>query len=188
MIEQLVLCPGHAQGGLIKLNSLLAAIRQAGLIGSKTDNQLADSFQPGDNFTGQISFLGCSPTIKNADGSQQSTVQVILHKSGARFLGGENITSPSCPGCKYKYNNWQALLQQWQTDNETVITCPECKTKKLIPRLNWHYRAAFSDCEIIINHISEGVALPADSLLKILKRHTNCHWKYFYRQYFYRQR
>jgi hypothetical protein len=182
MTEQLVLYPEDIQENLETIGRLPDLVHGAGLTGTETLDKSLASLETGTAFTRLVSFLGCSPTIKNSGDGARTSIQFVYHKSGARFLGGKNTTLPSCSRCKTRFPDWPGLVQQWQKDNDKMIICPECKIEKKIPELNWHYRAGFSNYEIIINEISEGTALPASSLLEILKQHTQCKWHYFYRR------
>lgn len=180
MTEQLIIYPTTQLGSAEKVKSLTAVLQNTGLI---ADNpELAGFFNAGGNFPGLISFLGCSPDIKDAEDNIFSTIELNHFQSGIKFLGGKNITSPTCVSCKQKQQNMQKLIQSWQNNINTKITCPNCKTENLIPDLNWHYRAGFSNYEIAINNILEGTALPSDALLNLLEQHTNSTWQHFYRQ------
>ena len=180
--EQLVLIPGNIQYRPENIPALLDVLQQAGLTGAAIADSSSYRFDVGENFSELISFLGCSPGIPGSSKRDGSCIEFVFYDSGSQFLGGKNTSNPCCPECKHQFKNWQQLLQQWQDNNNTLITCPDCNHESLIPKLNWRYRAAFASCAIIINEISEGVALPADGLLEILKDLSGCDWLYFYRQ------
>ncbi len=180
--EQLVLTPGNIHYLPNNIPGLLNDLKQAGLISAAIGDLPSYHFNTGANFSSLISFLGCNPSIPESGKPGGLSVTFEFYNSGARFMGGKNVSSPRCLNCKHQFSDWQQLLKQWQDNNNTRITCPDCSHETLVTGLNWRYRAAFASCAIVINEISEGTALPADELLKILKNFSGCDWFYFYRQ------
>ncbi len=180
--EQLVLTPVNIQYRPDNIPALLDDLKQSGLIGAAIGDLSSYRFNFGENFSDLISFLGCSPSIPDSSKRDGSCIEFVFYDSGSQFLGGKNTTDPCCPECKHQFKNWQQILQTWQDNNNKLITCPACNHETLIPGLNWRYRTAFASCEIIINEISEGTALPADALLQKLENFSGCNWSYFYRQ------
>ncbi len=180
--EQLVLTPGNIQYSPDNIPGLLDDLKKAGLISAAIGELSSYHFKTGEKFSDLISFLGCSPSIPESNKPDGLSITFKFYNSGARFMGGKNVSSPRCLKCKHQFSDWRKLLQQWQDNNNKLITCPDCNHETLIPGLNWRYRAAFASCAIIIDEISEGVALPADALLNILKNFSGCSWHYFYRQ------
>jgi len=176
--EQLVLTPENIQYLPNNIPGLLNDLKQAGLISDLSSY----CFKTGENFSGLISFLGCSPSIPESNKPDGLSITFEFYNSGARFLGGKNVSSPRCAKCKHEFSDWRQLLKQWQDNNNTLITCPGCNHETLVPALNWRYRAAFASCAIVINEISEGTALPADALLQLLENFSGCSWDYFYRK------
>jgi len=182
MSEQLVLYPEAMSQKVEIINTILATLKQVDLIDPKLQSNTSHQYRAGNAFSTLISFLGCSPTIKETSGHDSHKIQIKYYEQGGCFLGGKNTSAPSCPACKHKFQDWQDLLRQWSDDNDLQIHCPSCETASLLQDLDWHYRAAFSSLEVIINDIAEGVALPSDSLLRSLAEQTKCNWHFFYRR------
>lgn len=130
-----------------------------------------NSYEFGNAFTSLISFIGCSPTLYNSTGSKLFNIMLPAAANAAVFIAG-NMAKPRCRQCR-------KIIDNWQHQGETV-SCPHCHKESHINRLYWKRQAALTRCPIIITGIMDGIAVPSDKLLAILRETSRCEWDYFY--------
>lgn len=163
-------------------HSLRTALRKAGLIGGPMP-QGGNHFRPGDCFLELITFLGCSPVISLGEpGATAEVCHVEVPEPApvSRFIAGENLKPPRCPGCGYRSPEGLAIGATWEANPAMLWSCPACGKSHPAPALNWRQSAGFGRTFIRLWGIFEGEAVPGDALLETLEAVSGGTWRYFY--------
>ena len=143
-------------------------------------------YRPGENFLQLVTFLGCSPVV--ALGEPGITGDEFCHiacdgpHDTVQFVSGDNVKQPRCPGCGYRIEEWQTIIEQWRDDPDLIWRCPLCGKEYAPQQLRWRQCAAFGRYFIRIWGIFEGEAVPSDELLAALREVSGFDWGYFYLQ------
>lgn len=155
--------------------ALIKVLQEAGLAGDSL-NKDEKSFLVGEKFLDHISFMGCSPSIKleNETNDGKFTFVRITTTPTITALIGKHSFSPHCPHCKKPEKNWRELLH----DNQ--ITCSHCQQTSEAWLYNWRKSAGFGRCFIEITDIFPKEAIPQTSLLESLEKNFNIPWGYFF--------
>jgi len=148
-----------------------------------------DHYKVGQGFFEQISFLGCSPSLKleppsaGEEGADAEFCHVAVDCSDEiKFLGGSNVRAPQCPQCKTIDENWQSILPFWRKAPEVYTRqCIGCGATKPLHMFNWRRTAGFAALSVHIWGVHQSEAVPNEGLLKDLEALTRCPWEYFYR-------
>ena len=185
MAENLLyLCPKDHTTVPADVPALIAALQQAGFIGEEITLQGEQHYRPGDEFLTLVTFLGCSPVIamgepgKTGDEFCHIAIEGPLPQS--RFVGGDNLKTPRCPGCGHRFEAWQELVEKWQQQAEHTFDCPECTRRLNVTELRWRKCAGFGRFFIKVWGIFESEAVPNPNLLSLLQQHTGGEWLHFY--------
>ncbi|MCV6636365.1 hypothetical protein [Candidatus Albibeggiatoa sp. nov. NOAA] len=172
------------QQPLNKVIDLPQFLTETQLIGESFNFKQQTHYLVGKQFFQHIMFLGCSPFIKtelsdDLDDVNFCHIEIVPPQSELQFFQAQKARTPHCPYCKYKIQDWQSVIKQWQQDKASfAYTCPECGQTMQIEQLNWHSKAGFAHEMINIWGIFEGEAIPSYELLFQLKQWTGVNWQY----------
>ncbi len=151
------------------LKRLLDSLQHRGFLDA---NDADGTLLPGARLMDFITYLGCSPALSS--GGVEAALR--LHRFDApRWLGGDAIDRQRFPGCGHAIEQGSALLQAgdpWQ--------CPQCGQQGRLQDIAWRKSAARADSFIEIAPIFPREAVPADALLELLKKGSDCDWQWFY--------
>ena len=190
--NRLILFP-RAIGARAAMLDLLSVLENAGLVGSELAPEVVNGnshcYRVGKRFFEQISFLGCSPSLKleppaaDAEGADAEFCHVSIDCSDeVKFLGGHNVRPPQCIQCKTVDDDWKAVLPMWRKAPEVfTLQCSGCGATKPLHMFNWRRTAGFAALSVHIWGVHQSEAVPNDALLKDLEKLTRCPWEYFYR-------
>jgi hypothetical protein len=149
----------------------------------------------GENFLKYITFMGCSPAIEtqpdknNLPGPNFVAIK-IQHLQQVIFY-------PGTRNYQYRCNNCQGPILLEETKlllNSDRFNCSQCLEEFHYQQINWRHKAGISHLFIEICGIFNGEAIPADSLLNLLKNESSLKnnrsqnlgsankWNYFYAQ------
>lgn len=181
----LYLCPEDFHTTPKQLPELIATLQQEGFIADTIEVGGIQHYKPGEEFLTLITFLGCSPVISLGEpgktGDEFCHIAIEGPLEQPRFVGGDNLKIPRCPGCGHRFENWQSLIKQWQQGPESAqFECPECSRSLTPPQLRWRKCAGFGRFFIKIWGIFESEAVPNPNLLSTLKKSTGSAWQHFY--------
>lgn len=181
----LYLCPKDIQSTPAQLPELIEALQQAGFIAEPMEIAGETHYQPGEEFLTLVTFLGCSPVISLGEpgktGDEFCHIAIDGPFEQPRFVGGDNLKIPRCPGCGHRFDDWHALVGQWQEHPEAAqFDCPECQRTLSATQLRWRKCAGFGRFFIKIWGIFESEAVPNPNLLSILQKSTGSEWHHFY--------
>lgn len=180
----LVLCPDDSSTIPGDIPALSSALREAGFIGEPTEFEGEKHYRPGADFLTLVTFLGCSPVI--AMGEPGVTGEGFCHIAfdgpleQPRFVAGDNLKIPRCPGCGHRFEDWQALSDEWQQQPAANFDCPDCGRTLNASQLRWRKSAGFGRFFIKVWGIFESEAVPNPNLLSILEKSTGAPWQHFY--------
>lgn len=131
-----------------------------------------------------ITFLGCSPMIATGEldlgGEQYCHIAIEGPTEQPCFIAGDNIKVPRCPKCGHRYDNWQAVVDEWLAASDATVTCPACAERSTAAQLRWRKCAGFGRFFIKVWGVFESEAVPSPNLLSWLKQHTGIEWQHFY--------
>jgi len=190
--NRLILFP-RAISARASMSDLLSVLEKTGLIAAElepeTVNGNSDCYTVGDRFFEQISFLGCSPSLKleppepHLKGADAEFCYVSVDCSDeVKFLGGANARPPQCIQCKAVDDDWQLVLPMWRKAPEVFTRqCSGCGATKPLHMFNWRRTAGFAALSVHIWGVHQSEAVPNEGLLKELGALTRCPWEYFYR-------
>ncbi|MBE9516127.1 MAG: hypothetical protein IME93_04035 [Proteobacteria bacterium] len=131
-------------------------------------------YEFGDEFTRLVTFLGCSPTLHEAN-SGNSLFHILLPIAfGKPQLIAGDAANPRCGHCKKAISGWS---QHYENNK---ITCPHCSSVSDANSLHWRRQGSITRTAIIIEGVMEGIAVPADTLLSRLQSVSHRNWDYFY--------
>lgn len=181
----LYLCPADYSTVPENIPALVESLRQAGFIAGMIELEGEQHYRPGDELISLITFLGCSPVISLGEpgktGDEFCHIQFEGPLDTSRFVGGDNLKIPRCPGCGHRFETWQTLVQAWQQDPERAqFDCPDCGRTLSVTQLRWRKCAGFGRFFIKVWGIFESEAVPSPNLLSILEKHTGSAWLHFY--------
>ncbi|MGM0595024.1 MAG: hypothetical protein ACQETD_10850 [Pseudomonadota bacterium] len=161
--------------------ALRERLRADGFIGAPLDD---GSYRPGEAFISLITFLGCSPVISLGEpgktGEEFCKIALEGPHAEPRFLAGDNLKVPRCPGCGHRFEAWQALVEAWRREPEGGFDCPECGRGLSATQLRWRKCAGFGRYFIKVWGVFESEAVPSPNLLSTLERQTGDPWLHFY--------
>ncbi len=186
MTENLLyLCPEDVNAVPTDLPAMLEELRREGFIGEAIVFADEEHYRPGEQFASHITFLGCSPVIAtsqtDASGEGFSHIAFEGPRDSPRFVSGDNLKLPRCPGCGHRFDNWSLLVDAWQKQPEThTFLCPECGMHLTAPQLRWRKCAGFGSFFIKVWGIFESEAVPSPEFLALLERLAGCRWQHFY--------
>jgi len=190
--NRLVLFP-RAIGARASMPALLSVLKTAGIIldelPPESVNGHRHDYGIGARFFEQISFLGCSPSLKleppsaDAVGADAEFCHVSVDCSDeVKFLGGTNVRPPQCPQCKAIDEDWPSVIPLWRKAPEVFTRqCAGCGATKPLHMYNWRRTAGFAALSVHIWGVHQSEAVPNEGLLKDLEALTYCPWEYFYR-------
>lgn len=181
----LVLCPSEPQTPLPTAAELIEALRRFKFLGEPLEVKGETHYRPGEDYLRHITYLGCSPVIAmgepGATGDEFCHIELIHTPEQIRFLSGDNMRPPRCPGCNYVVEEWATLVDEWSADPDSYRwRCPMCGQVYALPALNWRQRAGFGHLLFKIYGVFESEAVPSDMLMAELKRISQNPWSYFY--------
>lgn len=146
----------------------------------------AQHYRPGENFLQLITFLGCSPVVSLGEpgltGDEFCHIAYDGPYDAIQFVSGGNVKQPRCPGCGYRIEGWQTIVEQWRDVPDLIWRCPLCGEEYPLPQLRWRQCAGFGRYFIRIWGVFEGEAVPSDELLAALREVSGFDWGYFYLQ------
>lgn len=161
-------------------------LRTIALIAAPLNRQGLDhSFYVGKRFLEYVSFLGCSPNLKFSPSSDNDLsfchIQLIQNPLQTVYRTSKQTRAPQCPNCRYRVEQWQAMLESWQLDPEHYVwCCPNCALESPLPQLRWQHSIGFARYFIRMADIYPYEAVPAEKLLNELQEFTQTSWTYFY--------
>jgi hypothetical protein len=179
----LILVPGSFDAIPADRDTLLTALREKKFIGDAIEINGEQHYQPGEEFMMLITFLGCSPMIATGEldsGEQHCHVAIEGPWKQPRFIAGDNLKLPRCPNCGHRYDDWQAVVNEWIAAPAATVTCPACAADSSVTQLRWRKCAGFGRFFIKVWGIFESEAVPSPNLLSLLKQHTGIEWQHFY--------
>ena len=181
----LYLCPKDYHSVPPQLPEFIEALQQAEFIADTIEVNGDRHYQPGDEFLTLITFLGCSPVISLGEpgktGDEFCHIAIEGPLDTPRFVAGDNLKIPRCPGCGHRFEQWQPLIEQWQEQPEQArFDCPECGRSLSATELRWRKCAGFGRFFIKVWGIFESEAVPNPNLLAILEKSTGTAWQHFY--------
>jgi hypothetical protein len=177
----LVLYPTPFDARLPTGLDLPALLRQAGFAGDAWGER---TYLLGPRFSSLLMFLGCAPTIRAEaplPGERAANfyyLELPPATEQPRFLGGEGTRPPRCPVCRASLPDWRDWLANGP---EFRCRCPRCAAPSPLAALDWRTCAAFASAQIVVHGVFEGEAVPGETLLACLQRHSGLAWAYFYR-------
>lgn len=185
MAENLLyLCPRDYHTAPAAAPVLIETLQQAGFIDGEIAFAGETHYRPGEEFLSLVTFLGCSPVI--AMGEPGKTGEEFCHiafegpHAAPRFVGGDNLKIPRCPGCGHRFEAWGPLIATWQETPSATFACPECERRLHASELRWRKCAGFGRFFIKVWGIFESEAVPNPNLLALLERSTGTPWQHFY--------
>ena len=180
----LYLCPKDFNTAPEDTNALVEALAQAGFIAERFRFGEEEHFRPGDEFLTLLTFLGCSPVISLGEpgktGDEFCHIAFEGPHESPRFVGGDNLKIPRCPGCGHRFESWQEMIDKWQQAPESTLVCPDCSRELNATELRWRKCAGFGRFFIKVWGIFESEAVPNPNLLTILEKSTGTPWQHFY--------
>jgi len=184
----LYLCPSDYHLVPHGYPKLIDTLKGDGFIADTVEVEGEVHYQPGDEFLSLITFLGCSPVISLGEpgktGEEFCHIAIDAPLEAPRFVGGDNIKLPRCPGCGHRFEQWQALIDAWEENPESAgFTCPKCDKALTAPSLRWRKSAGFGRFFIKVWGIFESEAIPNPNLLSTLEKSTGSPWQHFYVRY-----
>lgn len=186
MAENLLyLCPANAETAPRDYPALIDILKQEGFIGGTIDVDGEEHYKPGDEFLSLITFLGCSPVIALGEpgktGDEFCHIAIDEPSPSPRFVAGDNIKVPRCPGCGHRFEQWAPLVEAWESEPQAAaFTCPACEKPLTAPQLRWRKCAGFGRFFIRVWGIFESEAVPNPNLLSTLEKSTGGPWQHFY--------
>lgn len=183
----LYLCPSDFNTIPADSAALIEALRDAGFIAEAFPFGREEHYRPGEEFITLVTFLGCSPVISLGEpgktGDEFCHIAFDGPYESARFVGGDNLKIPRCPGCGHRFESWQELIDAWQSQPDTTFDCPDCGRNLNAAELRWRKCAGFGRFFIKVWGIFESEAVPNPNLLSILEKSTGSPWQHFYVRY-----
>jgi len=180
----LVLTPAPIDSPAPDRSTLVEMLRDERFIGEPITIGDEEHFRPGEEFMMLITFLGCSPMIATgemeSEGEQYCHIAIDGPLESPRYLIGDNIKPPRCPGCGHRLDKWRLLLDAWQCSPNAPVTCPDCGEAGSITALRWRKCAGFGRLFIKIWGVFENEAVPSPNLLSSLKQSSGTDWIHFY--------
>ena len=178
---RLVLFPQIAESPKIDPKILKDGLERIGLIGSAAELK-ANCYLPGGQFMSLVTFLGCSPTVTMAGGSESindpNTYYIELPDASdeIRLIAGTRVRAPICPQCGVE----KTYKREIPGSALDVIDCDQCMYKGEAYRWNWRRQAGFGRTWINIWGVHEGEAVPGEKLLDELEKLSGFVWNYAY--------
>ena len=188
--NRLIIYPGPtANDGISSdiqnFKNILSLLLENKLIANKWSYQNQYYYLTGEHFLKYLTFMGCSPAIEtkpdknNLPGSNFIAIKInCLDK--VIFYPGKKNYQHRCQSCKKPIFLTENPLMSAQ-DN---FSCPHCHKQYCYQQINWRHNAGISHLFIEICGIFNGEAIPSDSFLNLLNKHSlhNNQWNYFYAQ------
>jgi hypothetical protein len=138
---------------------------------------------PGENFMRHLIFVGCSPSVANAenpDSYNNYSVEVITSNNHLTLFAGNGIKSPVCPECTRSTGEVLATEEITVVNNRVAWVCPKCKAAVPVEKIKWRNKLAAAKDYIQINGVFEGEVMPGDKFLHDLEKETGTEWSYCY--------
>ncbi len=180
----LILTPSHFEEIPTDCDALIAALKDERFIADTIDINGESHYRPGDEFMMLITFMGCSPMIFSGDtsegGEQYCHIAIEGPLQAPQYIVGDNIKVPRCPGCGHRFDDWNALLDEWQGNPDKEINCPGCGENYPVTNLRWRKCTGFGRFFIKVWGIFESEAVPSPNLLSLLKKVSGVEWQHFY--------
>jgi len=178
--HKLVLHPVNPRAILQDPALLLASLRRIGLMGAAFSHLGDLHYKPGPRFRELIVFkeIPLAP-----GGSEPAPCHVSLLETTAdpTFLGAGSAQPPLCPACQGPLSDWKAQLLTWQAEHQRYLwSCPKCKGKAPVERLDWGATGGVARYSVDVWGIPEKQAAPSEELLGFLQQETFEAWRYFY--------
>ena len=175
--HKLVLHPVNPRAILQDPALLLASLRRIGLMGAAFSHLGDLHYKPGPRFRELIVFKTPLST------SDPAACHLSLLETAAdpTFLGAGNAQPPLCPACQGPLSDWKAQLLTWQAEHQRYLwSCPKCKGKAPVERLDWGATGGVARYSVDVWGIPEKQAAPSEELLGFLQQETFEAWRYFY--------
>lgn len=176
---RLVLFPQDAESPKIDPAVLAKGLRGIGLIGAQVRSAM-NRYQPGGQFMGLITFLGCSPTIASAsqagDDPNVYAVELPTPVDDIQLIAGSRLRAPRCPECSAEKSRWHGTPASAQE----VFACDQCGYRGECWHWDWRRQAGFGRSWINVWGVHEGEAVPGEKLMDALQRLSGFVWNYAY--------
>ena len=164
--------------------ALIELLKSEHFLGDPLEVNGEQHYRPGEEFMMLITFMGCSPMIATgemeSEGEQYCHIAIEGPLDTPRYMVGDNIKIPRCPKCGHSFDNWQAILDNWQQHPDEPVSCPDCGESSPITKLRWRKCAGFGRFFIKLWGIFESEAVPSPNLMAALKKLTGLEWHHFY--------
>lgn len=164
--------------------AIASALTDLKMVATPFDFDGSWHWKAGEQFVDLVTFLGCSPVVAtDGPGANGEYCHVGLNgpHEEAIFLAGANVKPPRCPGCNYRIEGWEAVVDAWRANpTENLWRCPLCGREYRVPDLRWRRSAGFGRLFIEVWGVFESEAVPAERLLSTLAEVTGTAWDYFY--------
>lgn len=162
-------------------DDLIARLREARFIGDPLPEE--GFHKPGEQFFHHMTFLGCSPVVSLGEPgitAEVCLVEIPPFDREPRFMAGDNVKAPRCPGCGVEIDAWRAVVEAWRGDPHGYHWhCPRCGHEYEAPALDWRHCAGFGRASVRVWGIFEGEAVPGEPLLSLLWE-SGSDWGHFY--------
>lgn len=186
MAENLLyLCPKTCNAVPEDVTKLVEQLKMAEFIGEPIEMEGETHYRPGEEFLTLVTFLGCSPVISLGEpgktGDEFCHIAVDGPLNRPRFVAGDNLKTPRCPGCGHRFEQWRPLVHDWEQHPDTAsLECPDCSRALTLPQLRWRKCAGFGRFFIKVWGVFESEAVPNPNLLSLLEKSTGLEWQHFY--------
>ena len=184
---KLLLHPGQSP---IDANRVVERLREMAFLGDPYHHAAAPEARrwlAGERFLRLITFLGCSPYLAfepPEDGSEDFChIELDGPHATPRFRHGRNTRATQCPACRFRPDDWKALIARAETDASAPWVCPKCTTTTPLGELNWRRNAGSGRVFIVVHSVFPNEAVPNPELLSALKQASEgIEWRHFYVQ------
>ena len=178
---RLIFHPRHAEAA-VESRTLVAALREAGLLGEARPSQGVESYFAGEHFLELLTFLGCSPVIALSPEEGERYCYIDIETFDIpRLVTGSQAFQPRCRHCRAPIPDWREQLGSEFDVSRASVACPQCGEETGLPGLNWKHAAGVGRQMIIIHNIYLHEAVPGEQLMQTLESLTPASaWDYFY--------
>lgn len=172
MYEALILYPRDPDWVPDSPETMVEVLHNCGLI--DLNRITGERYEFGNEFARLINFLGCSPTLYDAD-SGHGLFHILLPSSfNTPQLVAGDYARPRCRRCKKPIVGWLQYVES------SSLVCPHCGKIEDIGSLHWRRQGAVTRTLIVIEGIMEGIAVPTNVLLVPLQSLSHSDWDYLY--------